>query len=111
MFPKNPSDARKASLPDPLESSLSPKAAAAFSASTERALRSDLCHLCGLVRRARPAAAADAAGGRGRIRRSPMAGQRAPATVRRYVTSISIVQRILGCADVTKMRDGAPLHS
>ena len=73
----------------------------AFSENTERALRSDLAIF----------AAWCAASGRRALPAGPetvaafvdaMAEARAPATVRRYVTSISIAHRIAGCADAAK---------
>ena len=73
----------------------------AFSENTERALRSDLaifaawCAAC--ARRALPAGPETVA-----AFVDAMAEARAPATVRRYVTSISIAHRIAGCADAAK---------
>ena len=72
----------------------------AFSHNTERALRSDLgiyanwCTAQG--ERALPARAETVA-----AFVEAMAESRAPATVRRYVTSIAIAQRAIGCAQTT----------
>ena len=72
----------------------------AFSHNTERALRSDLgiyatwCDENG--ERALPAGAETVA-----AFVDSMAKTRAPATVRRYVTSIAIAQRAMGCAQTT----------
>ena len=72
----------------------------AFSHNTERALRSDLgifstwCDVHG--ERALPARAETVA-----AFVDSMAEMRAPATVRRYVTSIAIAQRAIGCAQTT----------
>ena len=73
----------------------------AFSDNTERALRSDLaiyaawCAGCGL--RALPATPETVA-----AFVDAMAETRKPATVRRYVTSIGIAHRIVGCANAAK---------
>ena len=73
----------------------------AFSGNTERALRSDLaifaawCAECG--RRALPAGPETVA-----AFVDAMAEDKAPATVRRYVTSIDIAHRIVGCANAAK---------
>ena len=73
----------------------------AFSDNTERALRSDLaiyerwCAERGL--RALPASPETIA-----AFVDAMAELRAPATVRRYVTSLAIVHRIVGCANAAK---------
>ena len=72
----------------------------AFSHNTERALRSDLgifetwCDEHG--ERALPACAETVA-----AFVDAMAESRAPATVRRYVTSIGIAERAMGCAQTT----------
>ena len=68
-------------------------ACGAFSSSTKRALRSDLVIYVKWLRRARAEGPAGKAGDRCRPFVDAMAELRAPATVRRYVTSIAIAHR------------------
>ena len=76
----------------------------AFSDNTERALRSDLAIFAawcaGRGMRALPAGPETVA-----AFVDAMAELRAPATVRRYVTSIDIAHRIVGCGDAAKSED------
>ena len=76
-------------------------AGGAFSENTERALRSDLAIYAGWCAgrgaRALPAAPETVA-----AFVDAMAEVKAPATVRRYVTSIDIAHRIVGCANAAK---------
>ena len=73
----------------------------AFSGNTERAVRSDLAIYAGwcAVRgeRALPASAETVA-----AFVDAMAERRAPATVRRYVASIAVAHRVLGCTGTLK---------
>ena len=104
MFVETPFDVPEAARPgggaaaEEALGRLVPGGSGAFSENTERALRSDLaiyaawCALDG--RRALPASPGTVA-----AFVDAMAETRKPATVRRYVTSIAIAHRIVGCAD------------
>ena len=107
MFVETPFDVPEAARPDgeaTAEEALGRfvrGGSGAFSDNTERALRSDLaiyaawCGECGL--RALPAGPETVA-----AFVDAMAEVKAPATVRRYVTSIDIAHRIVGCANAAK---------
>lgn len=95
-----PGDARQAALPERIDE-LARAGGGAFSASTERALRSDLAIFAawcaGEGAEALPARPEALAGFV-----EAMAASRAPATVRRYVTSVSIAHRLKDLADPSK---------
>ena len=78
-----------------------PGAGGAFSDNTERALRSDLAIFAAwCVERGLRALSAGAETVAAFV--DAMAEDKAPATVRRYVTSIDIAHRIVGCGDAAK---------
>ena len=107
MFVETPFDVPEAPRPDGKEKEPETLGrflcggSGAFSDNTERALRSDLAIYAGWCAerglRAMPAGPETVA-----AFVDAMAEDKAPATVRRYVTSIDIAHRIVGCANAAK---------
>jgi len=94
-------DARAAAIPFPAPATASAFAPGAFSENTERALKSDLAVYAGwCARRGRRALPADAGTLADFV--DAIAHTRAPATVRRYVASVAMANRVHGRADTTR---------